>query len=95
MLLAENGLLLFSVLFVWLGVLAFGRLATVLDKLHCLAFINVAAGICLTGAALIADSGVSTRSVKIIALVIIQLVSGAATVIAAGRAVLTRSELER
>lgn len=95
MLLMENGLLLFSVLFAWLGALAFGRLAAVLDKLHCLAFVNVTAGACIIGAALIADQGLSTRSTKIIVLVTIQLVSGAATVMAAGRAVLTRNEVER
>jgi multicomponent Na+:H+ antiporter subunit G len=94
MLIIENGLLLFCVLSAWLGALAFGRLTTVLDKLHCLAFVNVTAGICLVGAALIADAGLTTRTAKIIAIVLIQLISGAATVVAAGRAIVTRSEFD-
>ena len=70
---------------------AFGalRLRSPLDRLHAVAFVNVAAGIALAAAAFLED-GVSTRSIKLACLVAVVLVMGAAASHAAGRAILLR-----
>lgn len=78
-----------SVLSAWLGCLGALRLSSALDRLHAVAFVNVAAGVPLAIAGLLAD-GLSPRSVKLAALVVLVLATGAAGTHAAGRALLLR-----
>jgi multisubunit Na+/H+ antiporter MnhG subunit len=86
--------LIFASGFAWLGTLAFVRLRDVLARLHCVAFVNIASGFALACAALI-DDGISVRSTKVLAIFVALLISGAATMHAAGRAILVRGEAGR
>ncbi len=79
---------------VWLGCLGFARLRTPLDRLHCVAFVNAAAGTALCVAAFLAD-GPSTRAWKILLTVIVSLCYGAALSHASGRALWLRADAER
>ena len=83
--LAVDGLLALAVLSVWLGALGFARLRTALDRLHCATFVNVAAGSCLTFAAVLQD-GLTSRSWKMAALLALILLTGSVTTHAVGRA---------
>jgi len=74
----------------WLGCLGFARLRTPLDRIHCVAFVNVAAGVALTIAAFVAD-GPSTRAFKILLATVVTMGSGAALSHATGRALWYRS----
>ena len=78
-----------AVLAVWLGCFGALRLRSALDRLHAVAFINAAGGIAVTVAAFV-DEGVTTRSVKLAALVVVVLVTGSAVNHAAGRALVLR-----
>ncbi len=89
MTLVVDGLLGLLVAVTWLGCLGFVRLRTPLDRLHCAAFVNVAAGAVLAAAAFAAD-GPSVRSWKVLATVLAGVVGGAALSHAAGRALLYR-----
>lgn len=73
----------------WLGCLGFARLRTPLDRLHCASFVNAAAGVLLAVTAFVAD-GASDRAFKILLMVAVTLVSGAALSHALGRALLYR-----
>ena len=73
----------------WLGCLGFARLRTPLDRLHCAAFVNAAAGALLTAGAFAAD-GPSVRAFKVLLMVAVSLLAGAALSHAAGRALLYR-----
>ena len=73
----------------WLGCLGFARLRTPLDRLHCASFVNTAGGVLLAIIAFAAD-GPSDRAFKILLMVAVTLVAGAALSHALGRAVLYR-----
>lgn len=91
---AVDILLAIAVLSVWLGTIGFVRLKTALDRLHCAAFANVAAGVSLTLAVVLSD-GMTSRSCKAAALLIMTLLVGAATSHAIGRALYLRGGKER
>lgn len=78
-----------TVLFAWVGAIGFLRLHSFLDRLHCITFVNVACGLMLIGAALV-GGGISSRSLKIIVIVAINVLSGAVTSHASARALVTR-----
>ncbi len=78
-----------AVLSVWLGCFGALRLRSALDRLHAVSFVNAAGGIAFAAAAFV-DEGITTRSVKLAALVAVVLVMGAAVNHAAGRALLLR-----
>ena len=78
----------------WLGCIGFARLRTPLDRLHCAAFVNVAAGMVLVALAFAAD-GPSTRAWKVLAAVLAGVAGGAALSHAAGRALLHRERFRR
>lgn len=78
-----------AVLSAWIGCFGALRLRTALDRLHAVAFTNAAAG-ALVAVAAFAEDGVSTRSVKLAALVAFVLVTGSAISHAAGRALSLR-----
>ena len=80
-----------AVLGSWLGAFGFLRLRSAFDRLHCIAFVNVAGGVPLLLAAFVAD-GASTRAFKLLALIVIALVGGSATNHALARAILTRQK---
>ncbi len=84
-----DGLLVLLVAVTWLGCLGFVRLRTALDRLHCAAFVNVAAGAVLVAAAFAAD-GPSVRAWKVLVTVAAGVAGGAALSHAAGRALLYR-----
>ena len=83
-----------AVLSAWLASLAFLRLRTALDRLHCASFVNIATGIAVTLAVFVED-GLSSRASKTLALLAILIISGAATIHAAGRTLLVRDETSR
>ena len=73
----------------WLGCLGFARLRTPLDLLHCASFVNAAGGMLLAAIAFAAD-GASDRAFKILLMVAVTLLAGAALSHALGRALLYR-----
>lgn len=73
----------------WLAALALWRLPRALDRLHALAFLNVAASFLITGAAFLAD-GISGRSLKILVMMVVFLAWAAVLSHVSGRAVLMR-----
>ena len=78
-----------AVLSAWLGCFGAFRLRSALDRIHAVAFTNIAAGLFVAAAAFLAD-GVSSRSVKLACLVAFVAVTGAAVSHAGGRALLLR-----
>lgn len=70
-----------------LAALALWRLPRALDRLHALAFLNVAASFLVTGAAFLAD-GISGRSLKILVMMVVFLAWAAVLSHVSGRAVL-------
>jgi multicomponent Na+:H+ antiporter subunit G len=87
-----SSLLTISVLAAWLGALGLLTLRTPLDRLHCVTFVNVVAGLALAAAAIVSD-GLSDRAGKIVLMVVLSLISGAATAHATGRALLHRGSV--
>lgn len=87
--LAVEILLGLAVLAAWLGCFGFLRLKSALARLHCAAFVYVAAGFAVTLAVLVQD-GATDRSLKMIAALSILLLGGAATSHAIGRALVLR-----
>ena len=87
--LAIDALLVVIVLCAWLGCAGFARLRAPLDRLHCVAFVNATAGVALVVLALAAD-GPSVRALKILLIVCINLLGGAALSHATGRALTLR-----
>lgn len=73
----------------WHGAASLVRLATPLERLHVVPFVNVATGGALTLAALLAD-GLSSRTLKIVLIWIVALVAGSLLSHAAGRAIHVR-----
>lgn len=88
---AIDTLLAFMVLLVWLGCLGFARMRTPLDRLHCVAFVNVTAGSVLVLTAFLSD-GASVRAGKILLIVATSLLTGAAMSHATGRMILAREQ---
>jgi multicomponent Na+:H+ antiporter subunit G len=84
-------LLALTVLAAWLGVAGFMRLRDPLDRVHCVAFVNAVAGAGLTLAAFCAD-GFSDRALKILAILMVNLLAGAAISHVTGRAITQRGE---
>jgi len=76
----------------WLGAAGFARLRAPLDRLHCVTFVNVAGGGALFVAALLSD-GLSIRVCKILLLVVVVLLAGAALSHATGRALVLRGSV--
>lgn len=77
------------VLAAWLGCAGFARLRAPLDRIHCVAFVNAMCGTALILAAFLSD-GVSVRACKILLVVGVNLLAGAAMSHAVGRALLLR-----
>jgi multicomponent Na+:H+ antiporter subunit G len=73
----------------WLSALALWRLPRALDRLHALAFLNVAASALVVAAAFLAD-GISGRSLKILLMMGVYLAWAAVLSHVSGRAVLMR-----
>jgi len=73
----------------WLGTLGFVRLRTPLDRVHCVTFVNAAAGAAVIAAAFVAD-GASDRALKIVLIVVVNLLAGAAVSHMTGRAITQR-----
>jgi multicomponent Na+:H+ antiporter subunit G len=88
-----DALLVFAVAASWLACLGFARLPTVLDRMHCVTFLNVASGLAVTIAVFVAD-GVSDRALKMLLILVVLLVTGAALAHATGRALLVREAAE-
>lgn len=92
--LAVEILLAAAVLSAWLGSFGLLRLQTALDRLHCASLVNAASGFAVTLAVLVQD-GPTDRFLKMLAILLIVLLSGAATSHAAGRALLLRDGARR
>lgn len=86
-----DALIVIAVLSAWVGALGFARLTSALDRLHCIAFVNIGCGLSIVAAVFVAD-GPSTRAFKVLLLWLIALIAGAAVNQAAGRAIFTRDE---
>lgn len=84
-----DGFLVASVIAVWLGCLGFARLSNAYDRLHCVTFVSVAAGVPLMLACW-AHQGASEPILKVVFVVLFALLNGAALGHATGRAVLHR-----
>ena len=78
-----------AVLSVWLGSFSFLRLRSTLDRLHCTTFVLASSGPLLALTAFF-EEGLTTRFLKLIALVVVLLVTSAATTHAVGRAIYLR-----
>lgn len=74
----------------WLAATGLVRLRAALDRLHLVAFVNVASGAAFVGAAL-AQEGVGARPLKLLLLVLVSLLAGAGLSHAAGRALVRRA----
>ena len=78
----------------WIGCLGFARLRAPLDRVHCVAFVNILSGTALTAAAFVAD-GPSTRAFKILLVALVCVGGGAALSHATGRALWVRDQERR
>ena len=76
--------LVLLVLACWLAAAGFVRLRAATDRMHCVSFVNAAAGAMLVLYALLQD-GASARFGKLLVLVTVALVTGAALSHATGR----------
>jgi monovalent cation/proton antiporter MnhG/PhaG subunit len=74
-----------------LAAVAFARLRTALDRLHCAAFVNVVGGVSLLTAAFLSD-GFASRPLKLLLILVINLAAGSAMSHAIGRAAVRRGE---
>ncbi len=84
-----DALLALAVACTWLGCIGFLRLRDTLDRLHCVAFVNVCVSVAVAVAALVGD-GVSPRSLKVVLIALLTLLAGAAGTHVTGRALLQR-----
>lgn len=82
-----------GVLAAWLAAAGFACMRAPLDRLHCVAFVNATTGAAVLLAALFTD-GPTIRVFKILLIVGIGLLAGAATSHATGRGLLLRGTLE-
>lgn len=73
---AIDALLAFAVLMAWIGALAFLRLRTSFERLHVITFVNLAAGIAVTAAAVLHD-GASGRAFQCIFICLMIATAGA------------------
>lgn len=80
-------LLLAGAAFAWLGCVGFARFVSPYDRLHCVTFVSVTAGFFVAASAFAAD-GLSDRTLKIVAFLVVTLANGAAVAHASGRAVM-------
>lgn len=80
-----DALLAVAVCAIWLGCIGFARLRSPYARLHCVPFVAAAAGTPVVIASFLAD-GVSDRALKVLLLVLIVLLGGAALSHATGRA---------
>lgn len=87
--LATDLLLALMVVGAWVGCAGFTRLREPLDRVHCTAFINVAAGTPLVLAAFLND-GISIRACKMVLILGSSLLAGAAMSHAIGQALVHR-----
>ncbi len=90
---AIDALLALGVLAAWLACAGFARLRSPLDRMHCVAFVNATSGVCVLAAAALTE-GATTRVFKILLILGISLLAGAAMSHATGRALLLRGTLE-
>ena len=88
-----DAFLVLAVFAVWLGCAGFARMRAPLDRIHAVAFVNATSGVCVLIAALLTE-GLTTRVLKILLIVGIGLLAGAAMSHATGRALLLRGTLE-
>lgn len=91
--LATHVLQALAVLGAAIAVLGFLRLRSAFDRLHCVTFALVAIGVPLLGAALCAD-GLTTRVLKLVALIGGGLIGGAVLNQAVSRACLYREKVQ-
>lgn len=75
----------------WLGVAGAARLRAPLDRLHAVAFVNIATG-GTVAVACFATEGVTARSLKVLFAVLLSWVIGAALAHATGRALAKRGD---
>ncbi|MCR0981234.1 monovalent cation/H(+) antiporter subunit G [Roseomonas populi] len=75
----------------WLAAAGAARLRGPLNRLHAVAFVNIACGLPLAVAAFVTD-GASARALKVAAIVLLSWLVGAATSHATGRALVKREE---
>jgi multicomponent Na+:H+ antiporter subunit G len=87
-----DALLVVMVLMAWLGCVGFARLRAPLDRMHCVAFVNVTAGSALVLAAFLND-GASVRAWKILLIAATSLLAGAAMSHATGRMIMVRDSV--
>jgi len=88
--LIANALLIFVIASIWIGCIGFARLSTPLDRLHCVSFVAASAGPLAVALAFAAD-GFSDRAWKIVLLVVLMLVNGAALTHATARTIVWRA----
>jgi multicomponent Na+:H+ antiporter subunit G len=81
-----------GVLAAWLGCAGFTRMRAPLDRMHCVAFVNATTGFCVLLAAFFSE-GPTIRALKILLIIGIGLLAGAASSHASGRALLLRGAL--
>jgi len=74
-----------AILAAWLGAIAFGRLATPLERVHAVTFINVVVGGAFVLAAFLSE-GVTVRTLKCALIWLVMLPMGALLSHATGRA---------
>jgi multicomponent Na+:H+ antiporter subunit G len=87
------GFLILAVAAAWLGTLGFARLRTPVDRLHCVTFVNVVSGLGVVLAALVSD-GISIRWGKIVLILALNLIGGAAISHVTARALFQRGGRE-
>jgi multisubunit Na+/H+ antiporter MnhG subunit len=86
-----DALLIAAIAAAWLAALGFARLRTPLDRLHCAPFVNAVSGTALALAAVVSD-GMAIRPLKLIFIVLVNLIAGAAMSHTVGRAAARRGE---
>ena len=83
-----------AVIAAWLGTIGFARAVTAYDRLHCITFVGVAAVAPVAIAAFVAD-GVTVRAAKVLLILLVTLIGGAAQSHAIGRALVFRESEHR
>lgn len=78
-----------AVLAAWLAAWGFARLSSACDRLHCVTFAGLAAGVPVAAAAFFAK-GFASGPVKVLLIILMSAAIGAALAHAAGRAIAVR-----
>lgn len=86
-------LLALATVAIWIGCAGYVRLSTPYERLHCATFVAASAGALLVAAAFVAD-GASGRAFKVLLLIILMFVNGAAAAHAIARATAWREKSE-